>query len=39
VVATTKYLEAGISLILRTEEYKAQTEEDAFGSVYLRLKW
>ncbi|MGV3756345.1 MAG: lipid A deacylase LpxR family protein [Verrucomicrobiota bacterium] len=39
VVATSKYLEAGLSLIHRTHEFKAQTERDAFGSVYLRVKW
>ena len=39
VVATSKYLEAGFSLINRTEEYQAQTERDAYGSMYFRVKW
>jgi len=26
-------------MVLRTEEYKAQTERDAFGSMYARIKW
>lgn len=39
VVATSKYLEVGFSMVLRTEEYKAQTERDAFGSMYARIKW
>jgi len=39
VVATSKYLEAGFSMINRTEEYRAQTERDAYGSMYIRVKW
>lgn len=39
VVATSKYLETGFSLIMRTEEFKNQAESDAFGSMYFRVKW
>ncbi len=38
-VGTFKYFEAGYSFVFRTQEFKQQTEHDAFGSVYMRVKW
>jgi hypothetical protein len=38
-VISSKYLELGASGVWRSKEYRLQTEEDIFGSVYLRLKW